>query len=477
MSVLPGNLASRWRRVAPHLLPFADAATPGVSLTRLLRLSLFQVSVGMAVVLLTGTLNRVMIVELGLPSALVALMVALPLVFAPLRAFIGFRSDHLVSHIGWRRVPFIWIGTLLQFGGFAFMPFALLVMTGQGQAPAVVGEVAAALAFMLVGAGLHTVQTAGLALATDIAPEESRPRVVALLFVMLLVGMLVSALVFGVLLQDYSHTLLIQVIQGAAMVTVILNVIALWKQESIDPDNTAPGREKPSFGDAWRALSSDRRTRRLLIALGFGTAGFAMQDILLEPFGAEVLGMGVGETTRLTATFAAGMLLAFFAAARWLGAGTDPHRLAAFGALSGALAFLAVSVVALLKSAILFQSGVFFIGVGAGLFSVGMLVAAMDLARVAGSGIALGAWGSVQATATGIGVALGGALRDGLDVAIQTGSLGPAFESTSASYSIVYQLEVVLLFVTLIIVGPLAKFTREAMSEDDRRLGLTEFPN
>jgi hypothetical protein len=34
---------------------------------RLLRLSLFQVSVGMAIVLLNGTLNRVMIVELGVP--------------------------------------------------------------------------------------------------------------------------------------------------------------------------------------------------------------------------------------------------------------------------------------------------------------------------------------------------------------------------------------------------------------------------
>jgi hypothetical protein len=37
-------------------------------LGRLLRLSLFQVSVGMAVALLNGTLNRVMIVELGVAT-------------------------------------------------------------------------------------------------------------------------------------------------------------------------------------------------------------------------------------------------------------------------------------------------------------------------------------------------------------------------------------------------------------------------
>ncbi|MEO0575128.1 MAG: BCD family MFS transporter [Pseudomonadota bacterium] len=476
MRLLPDNLANRWRNVAPSMLPFADVASDDMSLPRLLRLSLFQVSVGMAVVLLTGTLNRVMIVELGISSSLVALMVALPLVFAPLRALIGFRSDNFVSHIGWRRVPFIWIGTLLQFGGFAFMPFALLIMTGDGQGSILLGQVAAGLAFVLVGAGLHTTQTAGLALATDIAPESARPRVVALLFVMLLVGMLISALAFGWLLSDFSHMRLIKVIQGAAMVTLVLNVVALWKQETIDPAKTAPRKDTPKFRDAWRRLNDDPRTRRLLIAVGLGTAGFAMQDILLEPFGAEVLGMSVAATTRLTATLAAGTLLAFFIAARWLSNGTDPLRLAAFGATIGAFAFVAISVVSLLKSHVLFQSGVFCVGLGAGMFSVGMLVSAMDLARVAGSGMALGAWGAVQATATGLGIAIGGALRDGLGGAIERGVLGPAFSSNSASYSLVYQLEVFLLFATLIVIGPLAKFTREAMTDAEGQLGLTEFP-
>ena len=88
----------------------------------------------MALVLLVGTLNRVMIVELGVPASLVGLMIALPIVFAPFRALIGFRSDTHRCDLGWRRVPFIWKGTLLQFGGFAIMPFALLVLAGKGHA-------------------------------------------------------------------------------------------------------------------------------------------------------------------------------------------------------------------------------------------------------------------------------------------------------------------------------------------------------
>ena len=121
------------RRVPLHYLPFADAASDGLPLARLLRLSLFQVTVGTSIALMVGTLNRVMIVELGVAAWLVALMVALPLLVAPFRAVTGFRSDTHRSAFGWRRVPFIWTGTMLQFAGLAILPFALLVLSGQGQ--------------------------------------------------------------------------------------------------------------------------------------------------------------------------------------------------------------------------------------------------------------------------------------------------------------------------------------------------------
>ena len=163
-----------------------------------------------------------MIVELAVPAWIVASMLALPLLFAPLRALIGFRSDNHRSVLGWRRVPFIWLGTMLQFGGLAIMPFALLILSGDTTGPIAIGEAAAALAFLLVGAGLHTVQTVGLALATDLAPAHARPRVVALFARCCSSGMAVSALAFGVLLAHFSEVRLIQVVQGCAVVTMVL---------------------------------------------------------------------------------------------------------------------------------------------------------------------------------------------------------------------------------------------------------------
>jgi len=234
MNRVSQSVMRAWIGLGTRFLPFADAATPDLPLPRLLRLSLFQVSVGMSLVLLVGTLNRVMIVELGVPASLVAVMLALPLLFAPFRALIGFRSDTHRSALGWRRVPFVYKGTMVQFAGLALMPFALLVLSGQGnagQAPAWVGQLAAGVAFLLVGAGIHITQTAGLALATDLAPVESQPRVVGLMYVMLLLGSIVSALIFGWLLTDFTAGRLIQVIQGSALATIILNGVAVWKQE------------------------------------------------------------------------------------------------------------------------------------------------------------------------------------------------------------------------------------------------------
>jgi BCD family chlorophyll transporter-like MFS transporter len=474
------TLTAALMRLGPAILPFADAATVELPLGRLLRLALFQVTVGMAAVLLIGTLNRVMIVELGVPAWIVAVMLALPLIFAPLRALVGFRSDTHRSVLGWRRVPYIWFGTLLQFGGFAIMPFALLILSGDTTGPAFVGPVAAALAFLLVGAGLHTTQTAGLALATDLATPETRPRVVALLYVMLLVGMVVSALVFGALLAEFSQLRLIKVIQGAAVATMVLNVIALWKQEPRNPAATAPGLPRASFSQSWRAFQSSGRAGRVLVAVGLGTAAFSMQDILLEPYGGQILGLSVGETTALTALLAGGTLAGFALAARRLGRGADPYRLAALGVLAGLAAFSAVIFSAPLDSPLLCRIGTVLIGFGSGLFVVGTLTAAMALAREGESGLALGAWGAVQATAAGVAIAAGGGIRDIVSSLGAQGALGPALADPSVGYGAVYYLEIILLFATLAAIGPLVRSTspaRQATAQTSTpAFGLAEFP-
>jgi BCD family chlorophyll transporter-like MFS transporter len=462
--------------LGPRFLPFADVGSRELPLGRLVRLSLFQVSVGMAVVLLSGTLNRVMIVELSVASWLVALMVSIPLVFAPLRALIGHRSDNHRSFLGWRRVPYIWIGTLLQFGGLAIMPFALLILSGDTHGPVIVGHISAALAFLLVGAGLHTVQTAGLALATDLAPANMRPRIVAFLYVMLLIGMVASALAFGMLLADFSQLKLIQVIQGAAVVTMVLNIVALWKQEARAPGRTAHDLPRSDLRTAWRQMSRTAGTVRLLIVVGLGTAAFSMQDILLEPYGGEILNLSVGATTMLTALLASGSLCGFALASRLLTRGHDPYRLAANGVLVGVVAFSAVIFASPFESIALFRVGVALIGFGGGLFAVGTLIAAMAIADKHPAGLVIGAWGGVQATAAGLAIAFGGAIRDSISALATQGSLGPALNSPATGYSVVYHIEIGLLFATLVAIGPLIRLSNISRYQSQSKFGLAELP-
>ncbi|WP_299849912.1 PucC family protein [uncultured Roseovarius sp.] len=470
-------------QLSARYMPFADAASEGLPMRQLLRLSLFQVSVGMATVMLLGTLNRVMIVELSVPATIVAFMIALPVLIAPFRALLGFRSDTHRSAIGWKRIPYLWFGSLWQMGGLAVMPFALLVLSGeQTVGPSWAGEVLAALAFLMTGLGLHMTQTAGLALATDRADPETRPRVVALLYVMFLLGMGVSAVIIGWLLTDFSSLTLVRVVQGAASVGIILNLIALWKQEKVRPmsqeERAAP---RPRFGDAWADLTRGGEAGRLLAVVFFGTMALNMQDVLLEPYGGEILGLSVSATTFLTALWALGALAGFALAGRLLARGSDTYRIAGAGLVVGIYAFSAVIFAAPMNSATIFFIGAGLIGFGSGLFAVATLIAAMNMkaSGASGHGLALGAWGAAQATAAGLAIALGGGLRDWVNALATSGAWGEALNTPATGYSFVYHIEIGLIFVTLALLGPLVRNMRRPSKTQHRKsapVGLADFP-
>jgi len=342
------------------------------------------------------------------------------------------------------------------------------------------GEVLAALAFIMTGFGMHMTQTAGVALAADRATDETRPRVVALLYVTFLLGMAMSAVIVGWLLRDYSDLRLIQVVQGCAAATMVINVIALWRQEKARPmtraEREAP---RPKFAEAWADFTAGGQVGRLLVVVALGGLAFNMQDVLLEPYGGEVLGLSVSATTLLTAFNAIGALTGFLLSARTLGQGADPYRLAAKGILIGIAAFSAVICAAPMGLPWLFYAGAYGIGLGMGLFAVATLTAAMTLPMrgVAGGGLALGAWGAAQATAAGLAAALGGGLRDTFGGLAQAGHLG-ALTSSDVGYMVVYHLEIGLLFLTLALVGPLVRMTVLKPATEPRQgpIGLAEFP-
>ena len=217
MSWIGEQIVGNLKALGPEFLPFTDAATPELPLRKLLRLSMFQVTVGHG----RGAADRHAQPRHDCRTGCSGLAGRGDDLAAAAGRAVARRDRLPVRHasIG------DWAGGACRSSGSAPCCSSAVWRSCHSrcsscrattQGPIIIGQVAAALAFLLVGAGLHTVQTCGLALATDLAPTESHPRVVALLCMMLMVGMVVSAVLFGFLLRNFSEFRLIQVIQGAA---------------------------------------------------------------------------------------------------------------------------------------------------------------------------------------------------------------------------------------------------------------------
>jgi BCD family chlorophyll transporter-like MFS transporter len=229
-----------------------------------------------------------------------------------------------------------------------------------------------------------------------------------------------------------------------------------------------------SFLQAWSAFIQPRKTKRFLVAMGVGAAAFSMQDVVLEPYGGEVLKLSVADTSALTSVLAAGSLVAYWVAARLLSKGLDPFRLAAYGVLVGLPAFALVLLSGPVDAPMLFRIGAALIGFGSGLFAVATLVAAMSLDEKASTGLALGSWGAVQALSSGLAMSVGGLVRDGVSTLATAGSLGPVLSTPWTGYAAVYQIELVLLLATLVAIGPLARLARSAQTKP--ALGFAQLP-
>ena len=269
---------------------------------------------------------------------------------------------------------------------------------------------------------------------------------------------------------------MIQVIQGAAVVTIVLNFIALWKQEGRRRSKPDFAAQRPSLRASWADYAASGRTVRLMVAVALGSAAFAMQEVLLEPYGGEILGLSVAATTTLTTLLAGGTLLGFILAGYQLARGTSACLVAALGALVGLIAFPVLIASDGFASPTAFRLASILIGLGTGLFTIGTLTAAMDLGQDNGHGLALGAWGAVQATAMGAAIALGGLMRDTVSSLAENGHLGPVLASKSTGYVSVYLTEIVLIFATIVAIGPLVRHGRIPRNGSRKAIGMAHFP-
>lgn len=424
-----------------------------LSWTGVVRLGLVQASIGAVVVLMTSTLNRVMVVELGLaaaiPGALVALHFAVQMFFRP-------RLGHW-SDMGGRRTPVIRMGmALLAFGGADAVAAVALVPTHR-----VLGFVIAALAFVLIGLGVSAAGTPLLALLADRVAVERRGRAVAIVWLMMIGGFVLTTLVVGQLIEPFSFGRFVMVAAGVSVTSFVVAWFALVGLEGTGEARLLGPSADGGFRDAVRHAWADAPTRRFAIFVFVAMLAYSAQDLVLEPFAGSVFHLSPGASTQVTSVHQAGMLVGMIVTALLSSrVGTLP-RWAAIGCAASAVAFVSLAVSPGVGTPMALRGSVLALGLGNGMFAIGAIGTMMVRARGEHAGLRMGVFGAAQAVAYAIGSFIGAAGSD----------VGRAVSGSDArGYMMVFLAEAVLFLVAALLAAD-PRGAREGAALDSRSGG------
>ena len=375
---------------------------PALTWRGIARLGLVQTCLGAIVVIMTSTINRVMVVELALPAFIPGALIALHYGVQVLRPRWGHGSD-----MGGRRTPWIVGGmAVLAAGGVGAALSVMLIASHQTP-----GILCAAVSFLAVGMGVGAAGTSVLVLlASRVAPEK-RAAAATTVWVMMIAGFAVTAPLAGHFLEPYSPERLVLVTACVAVIAVCLAALAIRGVEGQAGAQTAPAHARAPFAQAIREVWGEPRARRFTIFIFISMLAYSGQELILEPFAGVVFGMTPGATTKLSGVQHGGVLfgMIFVSLAATLIGGRILGSLRMWTVAGCAASALALGVIALggmsgpdfpLRAAVGalgFSNGVFAVA------AIGSMMALANAGREAREGTRMGLWGAAQGIAFGAG--------------------------------------------------------------------------
>ena len=423
------------------------------------RLAGFSIAYGLSGALIGGTLNRIMIADLGLPASLVAFFFAIPLLISPLRVWLGYRSDGFPVW-GRRREPYIVFGALIIGLGIS----AAANLAAKATQVSLWLVLSGILSFLLYGLGRNLAHNTYQALITDRYDKQQRTQAVTFYEVATLLGAVMGAGFIGKALETYEPGRLVNVAMGVAVVIFVLALFAAINQEPRNPSTqnaTERARQIPFQKVLREVVFADKQVRILFLLVTFTFIGTLAQDALLEPYGGLVLGMSVGDTTRLTMYWGLGvmfsMLLSGFLLLKWLGF----MKLMRTGIILSVAVFIGLIWVGMMGSAGAFKVLVFVMGLGTGLAGAGMLSGVVSFTTPIRAGMLMGVWGVANMLGHAFGNLMGGTIVDVMR--ITTGS-------ALIAYSTLFGLEAVMLLIALYLSTRLDMNASQASREERERI-------
>lgn len=455
---------------------------PKVQILTMFRLGIFNMGLGLMAVLTFAVLNRIMISELAIPATITAAIVAIPQFIAPVRIWFGQLSD-AKKIFNLHRSGYVWIGSLL-FGMCIF-----LAVQGVWRLGMIVRDnngwlwnydtlsIVMLLGIILAGYGLalSCSSTPFTALLVDISDEDNRSKIVSIVWSMLMVGIVIGGITGSIFLKKVEQTgivlgsnlgsiiltgekviatpietlkapinQLFLIVPLIVFVLAILAILGIEKKYSRFTTRVTNIEREDSItlSRALKILTASRQTGIFFVFLLVFTISLFMQEAVLEPYGGDVFGMSIGETTLLNSFWGIGILIGYSITGFLIIPRLGQKLTTKIGCFLVAISFFFIIIAGFTQKVILLKIALLIFGAATGVGTIGGISLMLDLTAAETAGTFIGAWGLAQAIARASATFLGGVVLDFGKVLFNTPVL---------AYSVVFALQSVGMLLAIFI--------------------------
>ena len=381
----------------------------------IVRIGLVQAAIGAVVVFTTSTLNRVMVVELGLAASVPGALVAFHYALQALRPRWGHGSDRTR-----RRTPWI-VGGMIVLGAGGVLAGWATALAQQAQAP---GLAMAVFAFLLIGLGVGAAGTALLTLLAERVHPDRRGPAAAIVWITMIAGFVVTTALVSIAISPFSME---RLVEAACWVSAISVAVALLALTGLERGPVPQGgdmrarREATDWKQAVALVRADRQACGFAIFIFVSMLAFSGQDLILEPFAGLAFGLSPAATTALSSMHNGGVLAGMIAVALLArGEGRDRLRALTIAGCAGSAVGLALLTIAGLSAELfMLRAALVLMGLANGIYAAAAIALMMGLAHSGpGAGVRMGVWGAAQAVAMGGGGLAGALAADAMRLAL-----------------------------------------------------------
>lgn len=412
--------------------------TRQVGMFTIFRLGLFNLALGLMAVLTLAVLNRVMISELGIPATITAGTLALSQFVAPVRVWFGQLSDSKPI-FGRYRTGYVRLGAIiLSLAVFVAVQIVwqlgTVVRANNGwlwNSQTLGWTALLALVMVIYGIAVSCSSTPFTALLVDISEESNRSKLVAVVWSMLMVGIVIGGISGSIVLKQINpggvsagqiplanlQAPIDSVFSFVPFLVIFLTFLATWGVEKRysrfgDRSKSNTREDSITLSKALKILTTSRQTGIFFSFLCLLTLGLFMQEAVLEPYGGEVFGMSIADTTKLNANWGIGILIGYSLTGFLITPRLGKKLTTKLGCFLVAISFILIILAGFTQQENILKSAVILFGITAGMATIGGISLMLDLTAAETAGTFIGAWGLAQAISRAFATVIGGAILD-----------------------------------------------------------------